>query len=142
MVSRNGVWRTLCRHGLNTRAKRLGLVAGYRVPYEPPREPEPEPHIEVERVGELVGMDCFYVGRLRGTAGAIWQLTAIDLRSSHAWAELVICPERQPNGAQTSQLARRVAKELRDAGWRLERVLCDNGQEFRSVDFANARAPL
>jgi transposase len=28
VVSANGVWRCLCRHGLNTRAKRLALVAG------------------------------------------------------------------------------------------------------------------
>ncbi len=29
LVSANGVWRCLRRHGLNTRAKRLSLVAGY-----------------------------------------------------------------------------------------------------------------
>ena len=29
IVSPNGVWKVLCRHGLNTRAKRLGLIAGY-----------------------------------------------------------------------------------------------------------------
>jgi hypothetical protein len=29
LVSPNGVWKVLCRHGLNTRTKRLGLVAGY-----------------------------------------------------------------------------------------------------------------
>ena len=28
VVSHNGVWRVLLRHGLNTRAKRLSLVAG------------------------------------------------------------------------------------------------------------------
>jgi transposase len=38
IVSANGVWKVLCRHGLNTRAKRLGLIAGYAAPYEPPRE--------------------------------------------------------------------------------------------------------
>jgi hypothetical protein len=43
----------------------------------------PEQHIDVDRPGELVGIDCFYVGRLRGTEGAIWQLTAIDVCSSH-----------------------------------------------------------
>jgi transposase InsO family protein len=134
VVSPNGVWRTLCRHGLNTRAKRLALIAGYRAPYEPPKGPAAVPHIDVERPGELVGMDCFYVGRLRGTKGAIWQLSAIDVRSSFAWAELVICPERQPAGAQVSRFARRVAAELREAGWRLERVICDNGQEFRSAE--------
>jgi transposase InsO family protein len=135
VVSPNGVWRVLRRHGLNTRAKRLGLVAGYRAPYEPPREPEPEPHIEVQRVGELVGMDCFYVGRLAGTKGAIWQLTAIDCRSSYAWAELVVAEPSGPKERQVSALARRVAKELSESGWRLERVLCDNGSEFRAARF-------
>jgi transposase len=32
VVSANGVWRCLRRHGLNTRAKRFSLVAGYRAP--------------------------------------------------------------------------------------------------------------
>ena len=31
VVSANGVWRCLCRHGLNTRGKRLSLGAGYAV---------------------------------------------------------------------------------------------------------------
>ena len=39
VVSHNGVWRCLRRHGLNTRAKRLSLVAGYAAPYQPPRQP-------------------------------------------------------------------------------------------------------
>ena len=62
VVSHNGVWRCLRRHGLNTRAKRLSLVAGYAAPYKPPREPEPERHVEARRPGELVGLDCFFVG--------------------------------------------------------------------------------
>jgi transposase len=91
VVSPNGVWKVLRRHGLNTRTKRLGLVAGYAAPYEPPREPTPERHIDVGHPGELVGIDSFCVGRLRGTNGTIWQLTAIDVYSSYAWAELVVC---------------------------------------------------
>ncbi len=142
VVSHNGVWRVLCRHGLNTRGRRLSLVAGYRAPYEPPREPPPEPHIEVERPGELVGFDCFFVGRLRGTSGAVWQLSAIDCYSSYAWAELVVCPSDKPNARQTSRLARRVAGELKRAGWKLERVLCDNGNEFRGVPFQQTIASL
>jgi len=39
VISPNGVHRVLLRHGLNTRAKRLGLVAGYAAPPEP--EPRP-----------------------------------------------------------------------------------------------------
>ena len=131
VVSPNGVWKVLCRHGLNTRAKRLGLIAGYAAPYEPPRDPGPEQHISVQRPGELVGIDCFYVGRLKGTEGAIWQLTAIDIASSFAWAELVVAKQGNPTAAQTSKLARRVAADLKGAGWRLERVLSDNGNEFK-----------
>ncbi len=140
VVSANGVWRCLRRHGLNTRAKRLSLVAGYRAPYEPPREPEPEPHIDVSYPGELVGFDCFFVGRLRGTQGAVWQLTAIDCYSSFAWAELVVCPNDNPSAKQTSRLARQVARELEQAGWKLERVLCDNGNEFKGDCFRKAVA--
>ena len=129
-VSPNGVYKVLCRHGLNTRAKRLGLVAGYRAPYEPPRDPEPEPHIDVDKPGELVGIDCFFVGRLHGTKGPVWQITAIDCYSSYAWADLVVADGQAPSIEQTSRLANRVAQELQAAGWALERVLTDNGNEF------------
>jgi transposase InsO family protein len=135
LVSPNGVYKTLVRHGLNTRAKRLALVAGYRARYEPPREPEPEPHVETERPGELVGMDCFFVGRLHGSSGPVWQITAIDCHSSYAWADLVVCPPAGPTFEHTSALARRVAAELQAAGWRLERVLTDNGGEFGRREF-------
>jgi transposase InsO family protein len=140
IVSANGVWRCLRRHGLNTRAKRLSLVAGYRAPYEPLRRPEAERHVEATRPGELVGVDCFFVGRLHGTRGTVWQLTAIDVASSYAWADLVSCPSGAPGPAQTSKLVCRVARELRAAGWRLERVLTDNGQEFRAERFRRAIA--
>ncbi|MGH8574826.1 MAG: integrase core domain-containing protein, partial [Gammaproteobacteria bacterium] len=131
-VSPNGVYKALRRHGLNTRKRRLSLIAGYRAPYEPPREPQPEPHIDVERPGELVGIDCFKVGKLRGAAGEVWQLTAIDVYSSYGWAELVACPSGNPSPAQTSKLAQRIATDLSAAGWRLERVLTDNGNEFKA----------
>lgn len=56
-----------CAATESRRAKRLGLIAGYRAPYEPPREP----HIATERPGEVVGIDCFFVGRLADTKGAV-----------------------------------------------------------------------
>ena len=142
LVSPNGVYKTLVRHGLNTRAKRLALVAGYRAPYEPPRELEPEPHITSTQPGELVGVDCFYVGRLHGTAGTVWQLTAIDTYSSFTWAELVTASDYGVGAEHTSRLARRVAKDLQAAGWQLERVLTDNGNEFRSRVFTDTIAAL
>jgi transposase len=135
VVSANGVYKCLARHGLSTRAKRLALVAGYRAQVGPPTEPEPEPHIDVERPGELVGMDCFFVGRLHGTKGPVWQITATDCYSSFTWADLVVVEGQSPSVRQSSALARRVAEELRAAGWRLERVLTDNGSEFGRHEF-------
>src|SRR5206468_12378857 len=65
VLSPNGVWKVLRRHGLSTRAKRLGLVAGYAAPPEPERwPPPPERHLDVRRPGEMVQMDCFFIGRL------------------------------------------------------------------------------
>jgi hypothetical protein len=96
------MWRVLRRPGLNTRAKRLSLIAGYRASYELPRGPELERHIEVDHPGQLVWMDWLCVGRLRGTNGTIWQLRAIDAYSSFTRAELVICPNDNPTAEQTS----------------------------------------
>jgi hypothetical protein len=42
--------RSSAAHGLNTRAKRFGLIAGYPAPSEPPHDPGPEQHIDVDRV--------------------------------------------------------------------------------------------
>jgi hypothetical protein len=53
-----------------------------------------------------------------------------------AWADLVTTPPSGPTVAHTSALARRVAAELAAAGWRLERVLSDNGNEFGRRAFA------
>jgi transposase len=46
-ISEPGVWRVLCRYGLNTRSKRLALIARHRDPYErKPVCPPPERHID------------------------------------------------------------------------------------------------
>ena len=138
VISPNGVHKVLRRHGLNTKAKRLGLVAGYAAPPEPGRpEPHAERHIEVDRPGELVQMDCFYIGRLSGTRGTVWQYTAIDVKSSYVWAELHVTP-RNPSARWTSTLARKVASDLARRGWRLEAVTTDNASEFRSSQFRAA----
>jgi hypothetical protein len=130
-LSPNGVHKVLSRHGLNTKAKRLGLVAGYAAPPEAiEREPEPERHIAVDRPSELVQMDCFCIGRLTGVRGTVWQYTAIDVKSAHVWAELHVTP-RNPSARWTSHLARRVATDLADRGWELEAVTTDNASEFQ-----------
>ena len=140
-LSHNRVWRILKRHALNTRHKRLGLVAGYAAPPEPTRpEPQPERHLEVSRPGELVQFDCFHVGRLSGTRGAVWQYTAIDVASAFTWAELLVTP-RNPAAKWTSRLARRVAADLAARGWEFETVMSDNGSEFVHAEFGETRSP-
>jgi transposase InsO family protein len=140
-VSPSGVWRVLRRHGLSRRVTRLSLVAGYAARPEPDRPAAPVRHIEVDHPGELVGVDCFHVGRLSGTRGRVWQYTAIDLATSYVWAELHTTP-LNPAARHTSRLARRVAADLASFGWRLERVLSDNGQEFRSREFGETLREL
>ena len=103
----------------------------------PPGLPPPARHIDATRPGEKVQFDCFYVGRLSGTKGTVWQYTAIDVASAFCWAELH-ASERNPRSRHTMQLLHRVAEELAQAGWTLREVTTDNGSEFRTKDFGAA----
>jgi transposase InsO family protein len=141
-ISEHGVWRVLVRVGLNTRNKRFALVARHRDPYERrPAIPPPERHIDASVPGEKVQFDCFYVGRLSGTKGTVWQYTAIDVASAYTWAELH-ATERNPRSRHTRDLLHRVAAELAAAGWKLREVTTDNGSEFRAREFGAAVARL
>ena len=138
VISEHGVWRVLRRYNLNTRSKRLALIARHADPYErKPQLPPPERHIDASEPGEKVQLDCFYVGRLSGTKGTVWQYTAIDVASAYAWAELHTS-ERNPRSQHCQRLLHRVAAELKAAGWKLREVTTDNGSEFRSKDFGQA----
>ncbi len=76
-ISEHGIWRVLRRFNLNTKSKRLALVARHADPYEErPKIAPPERHIDASAPGEKVQMDCFYVGRLSGSKGTVWQYTA------------------------------------------------------------------
>lgn len=137
-ISEHGVWRVLKRFNLNTRSKRLALVARHAEPYErKPEMPPPERHIDAAEPGQKVQMDCFFVGRLSGSKGTVWQYTAADVASGFVWAELH-STERNPRARWTSELVHRVARELKAAGWKLGQVTTDNGSEFASSDFGAA----
>src|SRR3954451_25360929 len=63
-ISEHGGWRVLRRVGLNTRTKRLALIARHRDPYERrPELPPPTRHIDAAEPGQKVQFDCFYVSR-------------------------------------------------------------------------------
>jgi transposase InsO family protein len=137
-ISEHGVWRVLRRLGLNTRSKRLALVARHRDPYERAPSPAPEErHIDVSEPGELVQMDCFFIGRLSGSKGSVWQYTAIDVASGYTWARLH-ASERNPRSRHCQALLHELARELSLADWKLKRVSTDNGSEFANRDFKAA----
>ena len=52
----------------------------------------------------------------------VWQYTAIDATSSFTWAELHVTL-RNPDVRFSPRIAHRVARNLRDAGWELERIM-------------------
>ena len=86
-------------------------------------------------------LDCFYIGRLSGTKGTVWQYTAIDVASAYTWATLQVT-RRNPSAQWTSALAQTVAADLAARGWKLERVMSDNASEFRSASFQATIAAL
>ena len=135
VVSASGVLKVLRRHGLGTRIQRLGLVAGYAAKPEREKPLPAEPlHLDVEKPGDLVQLDCFYIGRLSGTRGRSWQYTAIDVASSYVWGSVQVS-EVNPDTKYCSALVRRVADELAAAGWKLKAISTDNGGEFRAEPF-------
>ena len=75
--------------------------------------------------GEVVGLDTFYVGRLKGV-GAVWQLTAVDVATRTAVVQLV--------GDKTATVATsfldQLRKALRKQGIRLTDVLSDDEPEY------------
>jgi transposase len=124
-ISEHGVWRVLVRVGLNTRGKRLALIARHRDPYERrPAIPPPTRHIDATRPGEKVQLDCFFIGRLSGTKGSVWQYTAIDVASAYTWAELH-ATERNPRSRHTREL---LPRRRRAGGRRLEAPGSHHGQ--------------
>lgn len=140
VISPSGVFKVLRRHGIQTRQRRLSLVAGYASPAEPEPPPQlPEQHLDVREPGDLVQLDCFHIGRLSGTKGKVWQYTAIDAYSAYTWASVHVTP-MNPSARYTSALVHQVARELSQAGWKLKAVSTDNGSEFRSQEFRQAVA--
>jgi transposase InsO family protein len=128
------VWRFLRRQGLNHRSARLlvleqasaarGLLTERTVPRPTVR------HLVAETPGDLLSLDLFYVGKLKGV-GKVWQMTACDVASSYGWARVVA-------GEVTAALVLAFLQELvrptyQEAGWTLRCVLTDNGKEFKAA---------
>lgn len=138
------IHRLLRRVGLGSRRERLGVVEHHsarsvglltertrekllRVRFGRTR------HVQAEVPGELVCFDSFYVGKLKGV-GPVWQLTACDAACSFGFARIVPWPTAAAAAAFLEQV---VLPAYRSAGWQLQRVLSDHGNEFKA-DFDQA----
>src|SRR5438309_5069050 len=93
-LSASGVQKVLNRHRLGWRAQRLAALAQITaaetglVTDEARNGPFGFCHFAA-RPGDLVALDTFYVGKLKGV-GAVYQLTAVDTATRWAMARLVV----------------------------------------------------
>ncbi len=134
LISHWGVYKTLRRRVLHQRARRLrrfelinaratGILTEYTRELTEARAGQVE--VQAEHPGQLVGVDTFYVGRLKGV-GKVWQYTATDVASSYTF-----CWLSDGNDAQRSaHFLELLATHCQDWGVHLQRVLTDNGPEY------------
>ena len=146
-VSASGVYAILRRHGLQTRWERLtrleqramqdGLLTERTRRSLRTALAGNEVHVAAKQPGDLVCLDTFYIGQLKGV-GKVWQYTACDAASSFAIAML----STDHDAATAARFLRQlVVPRLKEAGHRLKAVLTDGGPEFR-LAFEQACARL
>jgi len=132
-----GISRTLHRLGLRTRTERLlvlevhsaksaGLLTDRTRRNLARRKVR---HVQAEKPGELVCIDTFYIGNLKGV-GKMWQLTACDAASSYGMAKVVSANNATEAATFLHDV---VSAEMEKAGWKLWRVLTDGGSEFKGA---------
>jgi transposase InsO family protein len=89
--------------------------------------------VAAEQPGELVCVDTFYLGRLKGV-GKGWQVPACDAAGSYGVAQILPALSA---AACAAFLRVVLVPRSRQAGWPLPRVLTDGGSEFKGT-FARA----
>lgn len=128
-IGKTAVYGVLKRNGLNRRKDRLEWIRKLsgeivtKSELETARMKSKSRHIQADYPGELVCIDTFYIGCLKGV-GRIYQLTGCDAATSFAWAKLY-----------TDKTARSTVNFLdhilhRSHGVTIRNVLTDNGLEF------------
>jgi len=134
--SASGVAKVLHRHRLGTAKERIIALASLTAAEsgQVTEEALEGPFgfcLFASTPGQVVALDTFYVGRLKGV-GAVWQLTAVDVATRIAVVQLVV-------GDKTATVAAafldHLKKALRKHGITLTGVLSDNGPEFTGKPF-------
>lgn len=141
-ISKTCVQNLLNLHGLGHRGQRYaaaarlalftsGLVTDAGIE---PRADEPDISgfcLWAGYPGALVGLDCFYIGKLKGV-GEVWQLTAVD---THSRTADVLIQIGRPTGDDTIRFVDLLRRRWQKRGWTLEAVITDNGGEFTAHRF-------
>jgi transposase InsO family protein len=134
--SASGVAKVLRRHNLGTARERVAALASLTAAEsgqitDAALEGPFGFCMYASTPGQVVSLDTFYVGRLKGV-GAVWQLTAVDVATRIAVVQLVV-------GDKTATVAAsfldHLKKALRKHGITLEGILSDNGPEFTGKAF-------
>lgn len=137
-IAPSTVYRLLRRCGLQTRWERLAVLEAHSAQAaglltERTRrqlvaaQRRQGPHVKASQPGELVCLDTFYIGKLKGV-GKVWQYTACDAACSYGVAQVSL---EFSAGATARFLTSRVLPDYDEAGWQIQRVLTDHGNEFR-----------
>ena len=137
-VAPTTIYRLLRRLGLRTRFQRLAVLEAHsaqtagllteRTRRRLARRSRPR-HVQAQRPGELVCIDTFYIGKLK-VVGKVWQYTACDAACSYAIAQVSTDFSAL---AAARFLTTRVLPAYRAAGWPVQRVLTDQGNEYRGA---------
>lgn len=133
------IYRHLRRVGLRTRFQRLAVLEAHsaqtagllteRTRRRLAAAQRPAVHVAAQHPGDLVCLDTFYVGKLKGV-GKVWQYTACDAACSYGLAQV----SREFSAAAAARfLTARVLPAYRAAGWRVHRILTDQGNEYRAA---------
>tara|TARA_Y100000310_G_C20575502_1_gene760199 strand:+ start:309 stop:1295 length:987 start_codon:yes stop_codon:yes gene_type:complete len=128
-IGKTAVYGVMKRNKLNRRKDRLEWIRKLngeivtKSELETARERSKSRHIEADDPGELVCIDTFYIGCLKGV-GRIYQMTGCDAASSFAWAKLYA----DKSAASAVDFVEHILNNAH--GVKLKAVLTDNGKEF------------
>lgn len=128
-IGKTAVHGVLKRNRLNRRKERLEWVrinSGEVIKasdLDTDKQRSKHRHIHADNPGDLVGIDLFYVGCLKGV-GRIYQFTACDAASSYAWAKLYTDKSAESAVDFITSITNMTATP------NIASVLTDNGKEF------------
>lgn len=141
--SASGVAKVLRRHNLGTARQRVAALASLTAAdtgqvTDAAKEGPFGFCLYASSPGQVVSLDTFYVGRLKGV-GAVWQLTAVDVATRHAVVQLIVGDK---TAEVTAAFLDHLRVTLRQVGITMTGILTDNGPEFIGRMFQQHAAHL